>query len=154
MTEANVGRELDWEDEISNDGDDFTPLPAGEYPFTVVDFERERFSPKPGGKLPACWMAIVHIKIDGGDLGSRTIKDRLYLHTSTEGLLCAFFTGIGQRQHGDTLKMNWGAVKGSTGTAKFGIRKYTTAEGEPREINEVKQYLDQSKAKAFTPGAF
>ena len=150
MTET-TERVLDWDDEIEKDGDGFTVLPVGEYPFTVVDFERERFTPKDGGKLPACNMAIVHIKLDGGDLGTATIKDRLYLHSMTEGLLCAFFTGIGQRSHGEKVAMNWDRVNGSTGRAKVGIRKYTK-DGKAMEINEINQYLDPGAAVAFTPG--
>lgn len=154
MTEA-TERELGWDDEIENDGADFVTLPAGDYGFTVVGLDRERYAPGPNAKLPACNMAIVHIKVDGGDLGSTTIKDRLYLHTKTEGLLCAFFTGIGQRQHGDKVKMNWGTVIGSTGRAKIGIRKYTNDSGE-HEINEIKKYYEPSAAAAaaYTKGAF
>jgi len=137
-------------------GGDFITLPVGEYAFEVVDFERERFSPKPGGKLPACNMAVVHIKIDGGDLGTATIKDRLYLHSMTEGLLCAFFTGIGQRAHGEKVAMNWGKVIGSTGRAKVGIRSYDK-DGEKKTINEIKAYLDPEQAApaaSYTKGAF
>lgn len=151
-------RAYDWEDEIENDGADFTLLPKGKYPFTVVDFERERY----GGseKLPPCNMAIVHVKVDGGELGTTTIRERLYLHSKTEGLLCAFFTSIGQRQHGEKLKMNWGRVIGSTGIADIGIRKYMK-DGEEKEINQVKKFLEpagQTSAPAapasYTPGAF
>lgn len=156
MTETNnIERELGWEDEISNDGPDFTVLPAGDYPFTVVNFERERYTPKAGSKLPACSMAIVEIRIDGGSLGSTTVKHRLYLHTRTEGLLCAFFTGIGQRQHGDKLKMNWSTVNGSTGTAKVGIRDWVSDKGEPMQSNEIKKFYEPKAAAAsYTPGAF
>lgn len=157
MTDTtNIDRELGWDDEIEKDSSsDFTLLPAGEYPFEVVDFARERYNG--GEKLPPCNMAIVGIKIDGGVLGNTTINERLFLHTKTEGILCAFFTSIGQRQHGDKVKMNWGTVIGSKGRAKFGIRKYEK-DGEPREINQVKRWLEPAdespQAGSYTPGAF
>ena len=39
---ADIERELGWDDEISNDGEEFTVLPAGDYDFEVVAFERGR----------------------------------------------------------------------------------------------------------------
>lgn len=156
MTDTNIDRELGWDDEIEKDSSsDFTLLPAGEYAFEVTEFTRERYNG--GEKLPPCNMAVVGIKIDGGELGSTTINERLFLHTKTEGILCAFFTSIGQRQHGDKVKMNWGQVVGSKGRAKFGIRKYTADDGEPREINQVKRWLEPveaPKSGSYTPGAF
>ena len=49
------GRELDWDSVIEKDSAEFTLLPR-EYPFEVVGFERGRYSPGPGAKLPpAVW---------------------------------------------------------------------------------------------------
>lgn len=148
-----IDRALDWDDQIENDssGGDFITLPAGDYPFEVIGFERERYAG--GAKLPACNKAVIEIAIDGGDLGTATIKENLFLHTKTEGILCAFFTSIGQRKHGDKVQMNWGQVVGSTGRAKVGIREYEK-EGEKRTINQVKRWLEPSEAAGYTPGEF
>lgn len=156
MTDTNnIDRELGWEDEIEKDSSsDFTLLPVGDYDFEVVDFSRERY--EGGEKLPPCNMAIVGIKIDGGELGSTTINERLFLHTKTEGILCAFFTSIGQRQHGDKVKMNWSKVIGSKGRAKFGVRTYMK-DGEQRQINQVKRWLepsDSAQSTGYTSGKF
>ena len=132
-------RALDWNDDIENDGGDFTVLPAGEYPFKVVGFERSRYGG--GDKLPPCNKAIIEIQVDGGDAGSTTIKENLFLHSKTEGILCAFFRSIGQRKSGEKLTMDWKKVPGSEGIAKIGIREYTK-DGEKKEINQVKQWLD------------
>lgn len=151
MTDT-TDRAYDWDDEIESDGPSFTTLPAGEYPFTVTDFARERYGG--GEKLPACNKAVITIEIDGGEHGKATINENLFLHSKTEGILCAFFTSIGQRQHGEKLKMNWGTVIGSKGRAKVGVREYTK-DGEQRTINQVKQWLEPSdKPAGFTPGAF
>ena len=139
------GRELDWEDQIENDGPEFILLPPGDYSFTVVDVERDRF--KGSDKLPPCPMAIVHLMIET-DEGTTVIRHRLYLHTRTEGLLCAFFKAIGQRQTGEKLKMDWPKAKGATGRAKVGTRTY-----EGKEYNEIKSFLDP-QATAYTPGKF
>jgi hypothetical protein len=156
MTENSneVGRELGWDDEIANDGNDFTLLPAGDYPFTVTSYERERHAGSE--KLPPCNKAIVYLKVDGGTLGTTTVKHNLFLHTKTEGLLCQFFTGIGQRQHGDKATMNWSTVVGSTGRAKLEVHSFVNDKGETIEINRVKKFYapEAPAAAAFTPGAF
>ena len=98
MSEYNAqGYELDWDSEIENDGPEYTTLPEGEYDFTVVGFERQRYTPSAKAKLPPCNMAVVSLQFKEPE-GSTTIKDKLYLHSSVEWRLCAFFTSIGQRQ--------------------------------------------------------
>ena len=101
--------ELGWNDVIENDSPEFVILPDGDYDFEVIDFERGRHNGSE--KLPPCNKAIVHIRIEGKE-GISIIKHQLFLHTITEGMLCAFFTGIGQRQKGERLKMNWSRVVG------------------------------------------
>lgn len=114
-------RELGWEDTIENDSE-YVLLPTGEYPFTVMLIERARHTPSDKNtnpnKLPACNKAVVHVRIEGGELGTPTVKENLYLHSRCEGMLCQFFTAIGHRKHGDPLKMDWSAVPGCTGTLK------------------------------------
>lgn len=137
----NVGYELDWNSEIEKDGADFIVLPAGEYNFTVKAFERGRHTPKEGGKLPACNKAILTIEIDGGEHGNATINHNLFLHSTTEGLLSAFFASIGQKQHGQRVAMNWNNVPMSRGRVKVKIRSYKK-DGEDRQINEIEKFLD------------
>ncbi len=145
-----VDRELGWDDVIENDSPEFVILPDGDYDFEVVDFERGRHNGSE--KLPPCNKAIVHIRIEGKE-GISIIKHQLFLHTITEGMLCAFFTGIGQRQKGERLKMNWSRVVGSKGRCKIGTRKWTNDEGKEMVFNEVKKFYEP-EAKGFTPGKF
>ena len=142
--------ELGWNDVIENDSPEFVILPDGDYDFEVIDFERGRHNGSE--KLPPCNKAIVHIRIEGKE-GISIIKHQLFLHTITEGMLCAFFTGIGQRQKGERLKMNWNAVVGSKGRCKVGIRKWTNDEGREMVFNEVKKFYEP-EGKGFTPGTF
>ena len=142
--------ELGWNDVIENDSPEFVILPDGDYDFEVIDFERGRHNGSEN--LPPCNKAIVHIRIEGKE-GVSTIKHQLFLHTITEGMLCAFFTGIGQRQKGERLKMNWNAVVGSKGRCKVGTRKWTNDEGKEMVFNEVKKFYEP-EAKGFTPGKF
>ena len=156
---AEVEHEIGWDDAIENDSS-YELLPEGEYDFQVMALDRKRYNG--GAKLPACNMAELSIKITAADGKSALVTHRLYLHTSTEGLLCAFFTAIGQRKHGEKLVPKWNAVPGATGRCKVGIYKYTNKEGEDREINEIKKFLEPddkatqnaTPSSTWKPGAF
>lgn len=122
----NFDRELNWEDEITVDGSSFIELEPGDYQFTVTNFERARHTPNPQnpGKLPACNKAIVTISIETEE-GSKSMKHNLFLHSSTEGMLSAFFGAIGQKKHGEPLRMNWNNIIGAKGVARIGKRQGT-----------------------------
>lgn len=95
-----IERELGWDDEIEKDGPEFVLLPEGDYSFEVVGFERARHNGSE--KLPACNKAVLTIRLTSDDgEKSTTIKHNLFLHSKTEGMLCAFFTAIGQRKKGE-----------------------------------------------------
>lgn len=144
------GRALDWDDEISLDSPEYITIPEGEYDFTVTGFERGRYQPGPNAKLPSCNMAQLTIEVQTPDGLCVPVRDRLFLHSSTEGFLCEFFTAIGQRRHGERVRMNWGAVLGSRGRARVGVRTYQK-DGETRTINEIKKYLEPKDLPAAPP---
>ena len=145
------GYEIGWDSPIEKDSPEFVLLPDGDYDFEVIDFERARHAGS--DKLPPCNKAIVHIKIEGAE-GVAIIKHNLFLHSITEGMLCAFFTGIGQRQKGQKVTMNWNAVIGSKGRAKIGSHKYKNNEGKEFEFNEVKKFYEPGAAAGYVAGRF
>lgn len=145
------GYELGWEDEIEKDND-FVLLPEGDYDFEVTEFERGRHNGTPGGKLPPCNKAVVHLKFTSPE-GTTTIKHQLFLHSKTEGLLCAFFAAIGQRKKGEKLRMDWNKVPGSRGRCKLGVRKYKKDDGNDAQINEVKKFYPSEETAAEQPAA-
>ena len=147
------GRELGWDEPIENDGMEFVTLPEGDYDFEVVEYERGRHAGS--DKLPPCNKAIVHIKVKGAE-GQVIIKHQLFLHTITEGMICAFFTGIGQRKRGEKFVMNWPKVPGSKGRAKVGIYRWKNDKGEELTKNEIKKFYDPAEgpAKGFEAGRF
>lgn len=140
-------REYDWDDEIERESD-FVLLPAGDYDFTVKGFERVRY--EGSDKLPPCNKAIVSIEIDSPE-GTATIKHNLYLHSKCEGLLSAFFIGIGQKKHGEKLRMNWNSVIGAKGRCKVGIRTWKNKDGDDMQSNEIKRFYDPADAPAGQP---
>ena len=148
---ANDGRELGWDDPIENDSPDFVTLPEGDYDFEIIEFERARHAGS--DKLPPCNKAIVHIKVQGAE-GITVIKHNLFLHSITEGMLCAFFTGIGQRKKGEKVTMDWGKVIGSGGRAKVGIHKWTNDKGETFTFNDIKKFYEPEEGPQKPKGNF
>lgn len=156
----NKGYEIGWDDQIENDSPDFILLPEGDYDFEVIEFERGRH---PGSeKLPPCNKAVVHIKITTPE-GVSIIKRNLFLHSITEGMLCAFFTSIGQRKRHEKVSMNWNTVVGSTGRCKIIIKEIIKNDGEKLEINDIKKFYEptenkqsstQPQQQKFEPGKF
>ena len=147
----NEGRSFDWDDQIENDSPDFVTLPEGDYDFEVIDFERARHNGSE--KLPPCNKAVVHIKVQGTE-GITVIKHNLFLHSITEGMLCSFFTGIGQRKKGEKVSMNWNKVIGSGGRAKVGIRNWTKDDGNVVTFNEIKKFYEPEEGPQKPKGNF
>lgn len=155
MAEARIEREFGWDDTISNDSPEFVLLEPGEYEFWVAGFERARFNGS--AKLPPCNQAIVEVKIMSPEGVEVTIKHSLFLHSKCEGLLCAFFTSIGQRKHGEPLKMNWPQIVQSSGFCKVGVREYTNKQGEQRKANFIERFLEPNPGDStpkWTAGKF
>lgn len=134
-----IERELGWDDEISRESD-FTIIPEGDYDFTVTGFERGRYDGS--DKLPPCNMAIVSLAVALPDGSTATLKHRLFLHTRCEGLLSAFFTGIGLKRKGEPLRMNWNAVPGARGRCKITVRSWKGKNGEDMQSNDIKKFYD------------
>lgn len=143
-TNNNFEHELGWDDEITQDGAQFVSLTPGFYQFTVTNFERGRHTPNTTnpGKLPACNKAIITIEIETEE-GIAQLKHNLFLHTSTEGMLSAFFGAIGQKKHGEPLRMNWNII-GAKGVCQINKRK-GTGEYADREFDNIKSmvYADE-----------
>ena len=76
----------------------------------------------------------------------------LFLHSSTEGMLSAFFGAIGQKRKGEPLRMDWDAIIGKVGVCKVGSREYNG-----NKYNEVKgmiyaEDVDYTKVLNAQPG--
>lgn len=144
-------REFDWDDIIENDGGEYILLPEGDYDFKVLSFERERH--QGSAKLPPCNKAVLNIEVTSPQ-GKATIRHNLFLHSKCEGLLCAFFSSIGQRKRGEKLQMNWNSVTGATGKCKVKIHTWTKDDGSQGQSNEISKFYEKEEKPTFTPGAF
>lgn len=138
-------RAFEWDDEIEQENE-FVILPEGEYDFEVTSFKRGEYGG--GDKLPPCKKAILTIKItDGTD--STVITHNLFLHSKCEGILSAFFTSIGQKRHGEKVRMNWSAVAGSKGRCKVKVDTYNG-----NQYNRISSFLPPKEIKPSEYSAF
>lgn len=146
------GRELEWGDEVVEGEDDFTPLPAGDCSFKVVEFKRARH---PGSvNLSPCNKAIVTIKLTK-DGCSRTIDHNFYLHTKCENFICIFFKSIGMRKSGEKFVMDWSSITGKSGKCHIKIQSWIAKSGERKgeEMygNEITKFYEPSAQKMNAP---
>lgn len=153
-----IERELDWNDEISNEGIEFIVLPEGIYDFKVQKYERARYNGN--ANIPPCNQVTVFLEIHS-TVGDTVVKENLYLHTKTEWKLCEFFNCIGQKEKGKPVRMNWQLVTGATGRAEIEINKYVDKNGKERTNNRVKKFLpkehqilNNSTPPQYNPGQF
>ena len=106
--------------------------------FEVVDFERGRY---PGSaKIPPCNKASLTLQVKTED-GIARIRTDLILYRSLEWKISSFFSSIGQKKQGETVKMDWDKVVGARGKAHIRPRKYTDRNGNEREANDVERFI-------------
>lgn len=143
-----LGRELGWEDTITKDADNFEPVPEGDYNFVIEKFERSRSSGE--GKLPPCNMAVVYFKIQDRDR-EITIRENYVLHSSLEWKLSELFRGVGLKNEGEPLRMNWSMLPGKTGKAKVGLK--SGIKDPSKRFNFIEKLYPYELPK-FQPGRF
>lgn len=147
---VNVDGCLGWDDVIEKDDQQYPKL-EGEYNFTVTAFERGRF---PGSaKLPPCNKATLTLSVPS-DQGTATVYTDLIMHTSLEWKISGFFRSLGMKKHGERLKMDWGAVVGKQGRAKFYQRPYKTQSGEERTANDIDKFIDYDEGNFVVQAGF
>lgn len=151
MSNETQDRAYSWDDTVSKDGEGFVLLKPGNYPFEVVKFERGRY--EGGGKkiTTPCNKAIVTCKVyDPLTGGSTTQTENFILHSSCEGILCAFFLSLGMRKHGEPINVGkFNEIMGKKGWCKIEIRK-GTGKYEGKEYNEIKGFIDPANVPTTT----
>ena len=142
----NAPREIGWDDELTNDGQEYILLEEGDYNFTVKDFQRGRFpGSKEGGKIPPCNKAILTLEVET-EKGTATAKEDLILWSTLEWKLSEFFRCIGQKKHGEPLRPRWNEVYGSRGRAHFKTEEFKRKDGTKGSKNVVTKFLDYDPA--------
>lgn len=155
---------IGWDDSFIAEESQFTLLPAGDYPFTIVGCERKIHDGNSDKIQNGTPFVEVVVKIKGQE-GETTVKERLYMVKKFSWKLTQFFTSIGQAPVvGQPFSPNWNMVVGSTGIAKVEVNTYTK-DGQEKQNNRIKEFLKpaantntmqqpQQTQGTFQPGAF
>ena len=152
----------DWDDEVEltedqeRGGQETSILPDGKYPFEVIKTEKQWYDG--GQKIPACNMAKVFLRIDGGELGTGFVAENIYLAEGFEWKAGAFLRAIGVRSHGDKLEFRKLLhCDGEKGRCEIYIDEYEGRDGKTHQSNKLKRFFDKEEEapkKAFKKGAF
>lgn len=129
--------EYGWEDEIVNEGGEFTLLPEGDYDFTVEKFERARH--EGSAKVPPCNMAKITFTI-WGENDKFEVTENFFLCNKFEWKLSQFFLSLGLKKHGEPLRMNWNAVTGKRGKCHVYVNSYKNKDGQDRKSNRIQKF--------------
>lgn len=141
-----LNEELGWDDEIVEESS-FVILKPGKYSFTVRNLERGRF--EGSDKMGPCNKATIELSIFNEQGQEAMVREQLLLNRKMEWKLSEFFISIGQKKHGEPLKMNWSKVLGSTGRCEIKNEEYNG-----NTYNRVKKFLEAEASQGFTPGRF
>lgn len=152
---------IDWDDEIHDDGEysgeESVVLPEGNYPFEVIKTEQAWYDGST--KIPACNMAKVFMRVDGGELGKALCVENIYLLEKLEWKASAFLRSIGLKKHGEDIC--WRKLlhcDGETGRCRVYVDEYEGRDGQTRQSNKVQKFFDKEEAqkpkKEFKKGAF
>lgn len=151
---------IGWDDEILSDGEysseESTVLPEGNYDFEVIKTEQAWYDGS--AKIPACNMAKVFLRVDGGELGKALCVENIYLLERLEWKAAAFLRAIGLKKHGEPIA--WRQLvhcDGERGRCHVYVDEFTGRDGETKQSNKVKNFFDkdeQKPKKEFKRGAF
>lgn len=151
---------IDWDDQIQNDGeasfDETILLKEGNYDFEVIKTEQAWYDGS--AKIPACNMAKIYIRIDGGEQGKGFCVENIYLLEKLEWKAAAFLRSIGMKKHGEPV--SWRSLiycDGEKGRCHVYVDSYKGNDGQMKQSNKIKYFIDkeeQAPKKAFKKGAF
>jgi hypothetical protein len=158
---ADGNRVFDWDDvsEISEEeergGVESAILPDGNYPFEVIKVDKEYYNG--GEKIPACNVAKVFLRLDGGELGKGFAVENIYLVEKYQWKAAAFLRAIGLKKHGEPIE--WRKLThcdGETGRCEVYVDEYQGRNGLQKS-NKIRRFFDKEEEapkKAFKKGAF
>ena len=148
---ANVEQKaMDWDDVIKDDGEysgeETVVLPEGNYPFEVIKTEKSWYDGS--SKIPACNMAKVYLRVDGGELGKTLCVENIYLLDRLEWKAAAFLRSVAMKKHGEPTQ--WRKLvqcDGESGRCHVYVDEYTGRDGQTKQSNKVKNFFDKEEEK-------
>ena len=158
----NEMKTFDWDDvsaiteEEEKGGAESALLPDGKYPFEVIKVEKAFYDGS--AKIPACNMAKVFLRIDGGELGTGLVVENIYLVDKFQWKAAAFLRSIGLKKHGEEIQ--WRKLvqcDGERGRCEIYVDEYDRRDGGKGQNNKLRRFFDKEEEapkKAFKKGSF
>lgn len=145
---------IGWDDAICCDITEFTVLPDGDYPFTVVKFERQHHTGS--AKMPACGKSVLTIRLDGGPLGTTLVTENLFMHQRMLWKIKQFLVSIGQGKEEDKkIHPRWTEVPGSSGRCHVAVQDYqSTKYGDTRQRNQITKFYPADPGPGARPAGY
>ncbi len=155
-------RTFDWDDvstiteEEERGGTESVVLPDGKYPFEVIKVEKAYYDGS--AKIPACNMAKIYMRVDGGELGTGLVVENIYLAEKFQWKAAAFLRSIGLKKHGEDIQ--WKKLvqcDGEKGRCEIYVDEYEGRDGKTHTSNKLRKFFDKEEEapkKAFKKGAF
>ena len=109
----------DWDSPADVDDTGNAVLKNGKYRFVVKSKTNaiSKGDVTAGAKQASLVLMVYDINDENYENRIGTAYDRLTLHDSTWGMVCAFFRAIGERKHGESIIPKWDEVAGASGKA-------------------------------------
>ena len=134
---------IDWDGVVENDGESFDLLPDGdEVALVVTEVEKGH---KKDGTTPQVRIRFSAASVNGH--GRTCITDYIGMTRKMEWKLAELFRALGLRKHGDKTKLRWD-LEGMTARATVTVDSYTGRDGEKKQVNKIKRYLDPAGTDA------
>lgn len=154
-------RVIDWDDQITDDGEysgeESVVLPEGNYPFEVIKVEKAWYDG--GNRIPACNMAKVFLRVDGGERGKALCVENIYLVERLQWKAASFLRSIGLKKHGEDIQ--WRKLvqcDGERGRCEIYVDEYEKKDGNGKgQSNKLRRFFDKEEEppkKAFKKGSF
>lgn len=132
---------------------DFTPLPVGDYDFTIVDLVISRHQNR-GGKVGDCKQINPVFRVLNPET-QRTVDIKnynLFMWNSQgcKNMIAQYYDSIGLHKSGQPLSINWekSAHVGKTGKLKISHETFTNKNGEEKVTTKIsKLYSLEEVAK-------
>lgn len=145
---------IGWDDAICCDSTEFTVLPEGDYPFTVVKFDRQHHTGS--AKMPACGKTVLTIQLDGGPLGTTLVTENLFMHQKMLWKIKQFLVSIGQGKEEDKeIHPRWTEVPGASGRCHVVVQDYqSTKYGDTRQRNQITKFYPADPGPGARPAGY
>jgi len=125
------------------EGGDYTLFEPGEYPFTVIGFQRTRMD-KPDTKIPkGAWGAKLSFMLTAPDGSTTTVQKTFWLIQTLSWVTGSLLISVGWRKSGDGIDYNMLEMckqKAATGRLKLKHRKGTGKHAD-KSFNEIDKFL-------------